>query len=216
VPADNLLAVGNTPVEAAALIEPFAIGLHAVRRAKVERRETVLVVGAGPIGLIVAAISKIYGAKVVVAETSEVRRSHAEDTLDLTVIDPSIKNMNARLSEIFGGTLPSTIIDATGNPAAMNNSINLVCHGGTIVFVGLHKGDIVIPNVDFHRKEITLMGSRNATYSDFELVQSLMTSGKISADIILNKSLSFSSLVDEFEPQIINNKHLIKAIVHFN
>lgn len=215
VPAENLLAVSNASSETAALIEPFSIGMHAVRRAKIEKGEAVLVVGAGPIGLGIAAISKINGAKVVVADTSSIRRMHAKDKLDLITVDPSSKSINLELSEIFGEALPSTIIDATGNPVAMNNSINFVCHGGTIVFVGLHKGNIVIPDSDFHKKEITLIGSRNATHSDFKQVQDLMTSGQINADIMLNKFLSFSSLAKDFESKIINDKNLIKAVVHF-
>lgn len=215
VPQDNLLAVDDVAPEAAALIEPFAISAHAVRRAAVMPDEQVLVVGAGPIGLGVAAIAAAAGAQVVVADTSEQRRTHVAQQLGLATINPLDEDFDATLRAQFGGRLAAKVIDATGSPAAMNGAVKLIRHGGTIVFVGLHKGDLVIPDTEFHKKETTLMGSRNATRADFDKVRALMANGQLRADMMLNRHYDFSTLAETFEPEVINNRELIKGVIHF-
>ncbi|ORM61718.1 galactonate oxidoreductase [Pantoea rodasii] len=215
VPASNLLAVDDVAPEAAALIEPFAISAHAVRRAAVAADEQVLVVGAGPIGLGVAAIAASAGARVVVADTSEPRRAHVAEKLGLATINPMAEDFEASLRAEFSGRLAAKVIDATGSPAAMNGAVKLIRHGGTIVFVGLHKGDLVIPDIEFHKREATLMGSRNATREDFAKVSELMASGLLRADIMLNRHYAFSTLVETFESEVINNRELIKGVIHF-
>ena len=215
VPTSNLLAVDEVDPEAAALIEPFAISAHAVRRAAVTADEQVLVVGAGPIGLGVAAIAAAAGANVVVADTSEQRRAHVAQKLGLATVNPLDADFETQLRAEFGGRLPAKVIDATGSPAAMNGAVKLIRHGGTIVFVGLHKGDLVIPDIEFHKKETTLLGSRNATLEDFAKVGELMANGQLRADMMLNRHYDFSTLADRFEADVINNRELIKGVIHF-
>lgn len=215
VPVSNLLDVTGVDPEAAALIEPFAISAHAVRRAAVHPDESVLVVGAGPIGLGVAAIANAAGARVVVADTSAFRRDHVVQNLALPALDAAASDFEQQLRAQFSGRLPGKVIDATGNPTAMNNTVSLIAHGGSIVFVGLHKGDIQIPDTEFHKKETTLMGSRNATQQDFEKVAQLMAAGKISAGMMLNQRFAFADLADRFESEVINNRELIKGVIHF-
>lgn len=215
VPTSNLLAVDEVDPEAAALIEPFAISAHAVRRSAVTADEQVLVVGAGPIGLGVAAIAAAAGANVVVADTSEQRRAHVAQKLGLATVNPLDADFEAQLRTEFGGRLPAKVIDATGSPAAMNGAVKLIRHGGTIVFVGLHKGDLVIPDIEFHKKETTLLGSRNATLEDFAKVGELMANGQLRADMMLNRHYDFSTLAERFEADVINNRELIKGVIHF-
>ncbi|WP_130832533.1 zinc-binding alcohol dehydrogenase family protein [[Erwinia] mediterraneensis] len=216
VPVANLLAVDDLEPETAALTEPFAISAHAVRRAAVSADDAVLVVGAGPIGLGVAAIAAAAGAQVVVADTSAVRRAQVAEKLALTALDPADAQFTTALRQQFNGQLAAKVIDATGNPQAMNNAVNLLRHGGSIVFVGLHKGDLVIPDSEFHKKETTLMGSRNATREDFDHVRALMSSGQLRADMMLNQRFAFSTLAETFEPQVINNPQLIKGVIDFS
>lgn len=215
VPVKNLLSAEGIDPDAAALIEPFAISAHAVRRAAPEVGSSLLVVGAGPIGLGVAAIAHASGARVVVADTSAFRREHVEQNLGLPALDAAAEDFPQRLRDGFNGQLPVTVIDATDNAAAMNGAVRLMAHGGTLVFVGLHKGDLQIPDPEFHKKETTLMGSRNATRQDFERVASLMAEGKITAEMMLNERFAFAELAEIFEQQVINNRGLIKGVIRF-
>ncbi|CAG77278.1 putative zinc-binding dehydrogenase [Pectobacterium atrosepticum SCRI1043] len=215
VPTTNLLLAEGIDPQAAALIEPYAISAHAVRRAKVLQGEQVLVVGAGPIGLGAAAIAKAEGAHVVVADTSAARREHVIAHLGLSVVDPSAEDFEAQLRAEFGGSLAEKVIDATGNQHAMNNTINLIRHGGSIVFVGLFKGDLQFSDPEFHKKETTMMGSRNATPEDFAKVGHLMSEGKLTAEMMLTHRYPFSTLADIYERDVINNRELIKGVITF-
>jgi 2-desacetyl-2-hydroxyethyl bacteriochlorophyllide A dehydrogenase len=215
VPESNLIAVDDVDPVAAALIEPFAISAHAVRRAKVKPNDSVLVVGAGPIGLGVAAIAKADGAKVIVADTSEERRRHVEKELGVCALDAAASDFEQRLRDQFDGKLAQTVIDATGNQRAMNNAVNLIRHGGTIVFVGLFKGDLTISDPEFHKKETTMMGSRNATLEDFEKVGRLMSQGKLAAAMMLSHRFPFADLDRRYEQDVINNTSLLKGVIEF-
>lgn len=216
VPATNLLAVDGVDPISAALIEPFAISAHAVRRAALQAGEHVLVVGAGPIGLGVAAIAKADGAKVVVADTSPERRSHVENQLSVVTLDPSSSGFEQDLRQQFSGMLAAKVIDATGNQHAMNNTVNLIRHGGTIVFVGLFKGDLSFSDPEFHKKETTMMGSRNATTEDFAKVGRLMSEGKLSAEMMLTHKFNFHEVGNSYEKDVVNNRELLKGVIEFS
>ncbi|EGE0307670.1 galactonate oxidoreductase [Escherichia coli] len=215
VPVANILPADGIDPQAAALIEPFAISAHAVRRAAIAPGEQVLVVGAGPIGLGAAAIAKADGAQVVVADTSPARREHVATRLELPVLDPSAEDFDAQLRAQFGGSLAQKVIDATGNQHAMNNTVNLIRHGGTVVFVGLFKGELQFSDPEFHKKETTMMGSRNATPEDFAKVGRLMAEGKITADMMLTPRYPFATLAETYERDVINNRELIKGVITF-
>ncbi|KGQ24508.1 zinc-binding alcohol dehydrogenase family protein [Gallibacterium anatis] len=211
-PARNILAIDDQVDDiTAALIEPFAISAHAVRRAEIKAGDDVLIVGAGPIGLGAAAIAAADGANVAIADTSAERREHIKTQLKLPAFNP----IDEKVENFFNGKLPLIVIDATGNQKAMNNDVNLIRHGGRIVFVGLFKGDFSIHDPDFHKKETTLLGSRNATPEDFEKVQSLMAQGKLSASMMLTHTFKFDQLAEVFEEQVVNNKALIKSVVTY-
>ncbi|OBW98352.1 zinc-binding alcohol dehydrogenase family protein [Gallibacterium anatis] len=211
-PARNILAIDDQVDDiTAALIEPFAISAHAVRRAEIKAGDDVLIVGAGPIGLGAASIAAADGANVAIADTSAERREHIKTQLKLPAFNP----IDEKVENFFNGKLPLIVIDATGNQKAMNNDVNLIRHGGRIVFVGLFKGDFSIHDPDFHKKETTLLGSRNATPKDFEKVQSLMAQGKLSAAMMLTHTFKFDQLAEVFEEQVVNNKDLIKSVVTY-
>ncbi|SQI43159.1 L-threonine 3-dehydrogenase [Leminorella richardii] len=216
VPESNLLEVDDVDPISAALIEPFAISAHAVRRAALKQDEHVLVVGAGPIGLGVAAIAKADGAKVIVADTSPERRDHVTQQLGVAVIDPASETFDADLRSHFNGMLAAKVIDATGNQHAMNNTVNLIRHGGSIVFVGLFKGDLTFSDPEFHKKETTMMGSRNATKEDFIKVGRLMGEGKLSADMMLTHRFRFDDIGERYEQDVINNRQLLKGVIEFS
>jgi len=199
VPARNVLVTEGIDPDAAALIEPFAISAHAVRRAAIAPGEQVLVVGA----------------QVVIADVSPDRRDHVAQQLGLPALDPSAADFDAQLRAHFNGALAQKVIDATGNQRAMNNAVNLIRHGGSIIFVGLFKGELQFSDPDFHKKETTMMGSRNATAEDFTKVGRLMAEGKITARMMLTHRYSFTALAEIYEPQVINNRQLIKGVIHF-
>ena len=120
---DNLVPLPDEVSDSAgALVECFAIGAHAVRRAEIKAEQNVLVIGAGPIGLATAAIARAKGAHVVVADIDCQRRQHVVDHLAINVFDPTQEGFIAALSEVFGGELACVVLDATGNKGKLRLS----------------------------------------------------------------------------------------------
>lgn len=213
---DNLVELPeNVSNSEGALVECFAISAHAVRRAEIKPENNVVVIGAGPIGLAAAAIAKASGATVVVADVDKGRRDHVEAKLGVKALNPLEDSYVLALKDAFGGELACVLMDATGNKASMTRSVDLIRHGGKIVFVGLYIGDLVLDDPTFHKKETTLLSSRNATRVDFERVIELMAAGAISQDIMKNKDYDFFTFGNSYKQDVVENKELVKGVINF-
>ncbi|MCZ2720924.1 zinc-binding alcohol dehydrogenase family protein [Marinomonas sp. 15G1-11] len=217
VKASNVIPVpASVDPAAASLVECFAIGAHANRRADSKQNENILVVGAGPIGLGTAAIALANGANVVLADVSNERRAHAESVLGIKTLNPIEASYTDDLYDAFNNNLACTVMDATGNKASMSNSVNLIRHGGKIVFIGLYIGDLQLDDPTFHKKETTLIASRNATFEDFTKVIDLFESKKISEKIMVNQEFQFDTIGLDYENNVVKNKGLVKGVIRFD
>lgn len=180
VPASHLVPAPGLSDEALALVECQAIGAHAVRRARVEQEEFVVVVGAGPIGIGVLQVARSRGARVAMIDTNRERLALCREALGADAVWHALEDdVIAEIESYNDGALADVVFDATGNPQAMNRGFDFAGHGGRYVLVSVVKADITFSDPDFHRKELTLMGSRNATREDFETVTRMMASGDI-------------------------------------
>lgn len=179
LPAAKLHSSETLSYDALALVETLAIGAHAIDRASLGRGESVVVIGAGPIGLSVIQFALLRGARVYVIDRSSNRleaclRMYPEVTV-LTPGSPFAEQLN----EHTGGDLGDVVIDATGNLSSMGASLEYVGHAGRLVYVGLAQGEVTFNDPLFHRREMTLFGSRNALSKDFPAIISAMESGSI-------------------------------------
>ena len=152
-----------------AAVEFLAIGAHAVRRGAAKGRDRVLVVGAGPIGLGAALFAKLSGADVAVFDRDTERTEAARSIVGVTAMT-SDGDMSEAVNAATGGDGFDLVFDATGNQLAMEKGFDFVAHGGRYVLISVIKETVTFSDPDFHSKEITLFGSRNATSEDFERV----------------------------------------------
>lgn len=213
VPANKLHKSSRLPLEHLALVEMLTIGAHAVARARLDTQDRVVVVGAGPIGLSVAQFVKLAGIDPVVLEMDAQRRTFCSTFLGIDAcIDPG-QNVMEQLREVMHGCLPDVVFDATGNSISMHRSFELVASGGTLVFVGLIQGDISFFNPEFHRKEMTLMSSRNATANDFEYVIRMLESGKINLTPWITHRASFGDTIKVFPRWLNREEGVVKAMI---
>lgn len=180
LPAASLHPTPGLSLDATVLVETLAIGAHAVRRADPARGERALVVGGGPIGLGVATFLRARGVEPVLADVVPERRAFAGSWGGLRTIDPGT-DAPAAVRAAFEGVMPTLVMDATGNSASMHAAFGLAGHGGRIVFVGLFVGDVTFHDPDLHRRELTLLASRNATAVDMETVIAHVRSGAVDA-----------------------------------
>ncbi|CAN5726022.1 zinc-binding alcohol dehydrogenase family protein [soil metagenome] len=197
-----------------ALVEPLAIGAHCIWRAGVTADEFVLVIGAGPIGLGTMEFARIAGAKVIAMDINNDRLEFCTRELKVDyTINPVESDAVAVLSTITGGDMPTVIIDATGNLNAINSAFQCMAHGGRYVLVGLQKGNISFNHPEFHKRESTLMSSRNATRTDFEHVMNSMKKGLVKPTTYITHRVAFDAVKTDFESWLNPAAGVIKAMV---
>jgi 2-desacetyl-2-hydroxyethyl bacteriochlorophyllide A dehydrogenase len=214
VPAAALVHGQGLSYDELALVEPLAIGAHGVRRADVQPGEWVLVVGAGPIGLGVMEFARIAGGQVIALDVNEQRLAFCYEQLGVAhTINALAPDVAAQLAAITGGDMPTVVIDATGNLGAITGAFTYLAHGGRFVLVGLQKGDISFSHPEFHKREATLMSSRNATRQDFEHVISAMRRGLVEPTTYITHRTGFGELKDEFAQWLSPATGVIKAMV---
>lgn len=214
VPAYSLVHGEGLTYDELALVEPLAIGAHSIRRADVKAGEFVLVIGAGPIGLGIMEFARIAGAKVIAMDINASRLKFCNNRLNIDyTIDVSTENALERLSMITQGDMPSVVIDATGNLKAINDGFQYLAHGARYILVGLQKGDISLSHPEFHKREATLMSSRNATREDFQHVISSMKKGLVQPANYITHRVPFKSVKNEFKKWLDPTSGVIKAMI---
>ncbi len=213
VPSYALLHGNALSFDELALVEPLAIGAHAVRRAAVSPDEFVLVIGAGPIGLGTMEFARIAGGKVIALDINEGRLSFCKDKLHIPFVVNAKDDVMKILQEITNGDMPTVVIDATGSLAAINNAFQYLAHGGRYVLVGLQKEPLSFSHPEFHKREATLMSSRNATSIDFEHVMLNMKQGIVKPATYITHRTKFGSVKDEFASWLNPATGVIKAMV---
>jgi threonine dehydrogenase-like Zn-dependent dehydrogenase len=121
-----------------------------------------------------------------------------------------------KLMEITNGDLPTVVIDATGNLKAIETGFSYMAHGARYVLVGLQKEAVHFSHPEFHKKEATLMSSRNANKQDFAIVMESMKSGKINPANYITHRIAFDSLTQQFASLSVPENGVIKAMVELD
>jgi len=212
VPAANLLRAPGLSLDQCALVEFLAIGAHAVRRGAVTGDDRVLVVGAGPIGLGAALFARLSGASVAVLDRDAGRAAAAEAVAGVTGLAMDGAGPDA-LAAFTGREGFDVVLDATGSPGAMEAGFDHVAHGGRYVLVSVVKGSIAFSDPDFHRKELTLLGSRNATADDFERVIAAIRDGAVPSGRLITHRTDLRGAVADIPRWASEKAGLIKAVI---
>ncbi|MEI2399484.1 MULTISPECIES: zinc-binding alcohol dehydrogenase family protein [Paenibacillus] len=216
LPVGNLLKTDGLTLDQAAMLEPLAIGAHAVRRSGLGSGDQVLVIGAGPIGLGVMAMARYAGAQVIAMDVNDERLEFCKGWAQAEHTVSALREPKEQLSGLTEGNFLPYVIDSTGNISSMEGAFGLVGHGGTLTYVGLVKGDITFSDPDFHAREMTVQGSRNATREDFEQVIRAITDGYIEVDSYISHRCSFEDMTGQFESWLNPESKVIKALVELD
>lgn len=217
VPSYALVKSGGLSYDALALVEPFAIGAHGVRRAALQKGEFVLVIGAGPIGLGAMEFARIAGAAVIALDINERRLQFCKDHLKVPyTINANTDDVLAQLKEITKGDMPTVVIDATGSQKAINDALQYLAHGGRFILIGLQKEAISFSHPEFHKRESTLMSSRNATREDFIQVINSIKNGDIDPLIYITHRVKFEGFKEVFDIWMNAASGVIKAVIEFD
>lgn len=213
LPETNLIAADGLSADAAASVEFLAIGAHAVRRSGLKSAANVLVVGAGPIGLGAALFAVIAGGKVTIMDRDQKRLALASGVTGIVSTLAADDAAAANVSKLTDGNGFDFVFDATGNRGSMEKSFQYVAHGGNYVLVGLVKEAITFSDPEFHKREMTLFASRNATGQDFEHVMASIKSGKIPVSKLVTHRTSLANAPEMLPIWAKDKDGLIKAMI---
>jgi 2-desacetyl-2-hydroxyethyl bacteriochlorophyllide A dehydrogenase len=209
VPSQNLiLADGLSPLKAA-MVEFLAIGAHAVQRSEIGKDDHVLITGVGPIGIGVALFAQLKGAQVSLLDLDEKRLAMAMKDFGFNRGYQSIDDAIAATD----GEGFDAVFDASGHKGAIEAGFPAVAHGGSYILVSVVKEDITFSDPEFHKREMRLIGSRNALASDFDWVMSAIREKQIDTDALCSAVIGREELAERFVNLASDRGDLIKVIV---
>jgi len=216
VPVRKLHRSGSLSFEQLALVETLSIGAHAVSRAGLERGETVLVVGAGPIGLAVIQSAQLRGVRVLATDVNEARLEFCRRQMGVEHTFPADASAEHALGAATRGEMPTVVFEATGSPASMERSFGFAASGGRLVLVGLCSAKIAFSDPEFHRREMTLLSSRNATAADFDRVLSAVEAGTLDTRPWVTHRASLSDVCEALPTWARPDSGVLKAMVEID
>ena len=216
VPAHKLHVGNGLEYDQLALVEMLAIGCHAVNRSTPEKGENVLVIGCGPIGLTVVEFRKIHGCRTIMMDINQDRLDFAKNEMgvDATIQVQKDGSELEQLSELTDGNLCEVVFDATGNKFSMSRALEFVAFAGKLVYVGVTGEEVSFPHALMHRREMTIMSSRNALAEDFTQIIEMMKQGKINTDAWITHRTNMEKLAADFPTFLDPTSKVLKAVVH--
>ena len=197
-----------------ALVETLAIGCHAVDRAAPRGDDTVLVLGAGPIGLAVLEFAKLAGGRVIVADRVPSRLAFARERMGAaeTLLAGTPEETRAALDALGGPC--GVVIDATGSAASMSAALELCGFGGRLVYVGITQDTLSFPHAPvMHRRELSILASRNARSADFGRIIRLIEEGRIDTRPWITHQIPFADTIAAFPGLLDPAGGVIKAVI---
>jgi 2-desacetyl-2-hydroxyethyl bacteriochlorophyllide A dehydrogenase len=213
LPIDILIPAGDLSAEAIAMVEPLSIGAHCLRRANPKSDETILVIGCGPIGLGVLKQAELAGNPVIAMDVNPERLTFVREQLGIKKVVNALEKPLEKILAMNQQDLPTIVIDATGNKKAIETGIEYMAHGGKYVLVGLSKGDLTFNNPYIHKKETTLICSRNATLNDFLQVKKMLEQPTFPLSTYISQIVPFEEMIPLFDDWTNPNSTLIKTVI---
>jgi 2-desacetyl-2-hydroxyethyl bacteriochlorophyllide A dehydrogenase len=213
LPEAFVCSADGVTLDQAAMIEFLAIGAHAVERAAIEPGSRVLVAGAGPIGIAAGLFAMLQGASVTALDSRQDRLDFCRDVLRVDNVVTSDQHAAERLQQLTHGDLFDVVFDATGNRHAMEAGFAYVGHAGSYVLLSVVNGNVAFSDPDFHRREMKLLGSRNATLSDFERVIQAMRDGAVPTHALNTHRATLTQFAEVLPTWMSPATGVIKAII---
>jgi 2-desacetyl-2-hydroxyethyl bacteriochlorophyllide A dehydrogenase len=187
VPREKVIPVDDMRQRDLALIEPIAVGFHAVRRSELAAGGTVVILGCGVIGLgaLLGAVRR--GARVIAVDLGVRKLDLARQLGAAETIDASSLDTIAEVKRLTGDDGPSVVIEAVGAEATFRQAIDLVGSCGRVVYIGYAKGPVSYDTKQFLLKEMDIRGSRGAQMQDFNDVIDYLKPRPEAGDLIVSR-----------------------------
>lgn len=199
-----------------AIIEPLAIGAHALRRAQTQDGDWIVIMGCGPIGLGIIQLAKFIGARVIALDINEHRLRVAQEKFQADAAFPPSVAAAEQIREVTNGAFANAVIDATGNRHAIEGALRYIRHGGSIVLVGLTREGLTFHHPDLHAKETSVLCSRNATVQDFGFAMKVLRQKRFNTEAYITRRTAFENIPREFPQWGLASSNDIKILTEWN
>jgi 2-desacetyl-2-hydroxyethyl bacteriochlorophyllide A dehydrogenase len=214
VPAERVFSVpDDMSPQVAAMCEPFSIGMQAVSRGAITADDRVVILGAGPIGLTILAIAKARGVSVLVSDLLDSRLELARSLGADVVVNGGTTDARQAVMDFTDGEGASVVVEATGSTRAMESTVDLVAFAGRIVLVGVTTKPVTFPGLDFTRKELTILGSRNNASQFDDAVRFVIEHPDVVQKLI-TQQFAFDDVAAAFEMADTQPEHVCKIVVN--
>ena len=180
-PREKLYPASLTPKELC-LVEPLAIGFHAVARGRVVANDTVAILGCGGVGLGAVAASSSRGARTICIDVDDEKLELARAAGGAQTINSARESLKDKLQEMTEGRGPDIVIEAVGTPDTFRTAVEQVSFTGRVVYIGYAKERVSYETRLFVQKELDVLGSRNSQPEDFRAVIRLLEERKFPVD----------------------------------
>ncbi|MBA8839075.1 zinc-binding alcohol dehydrogenase family protein [Ochrobactrum sp. RH2CCR150] len=211
LPAEKLILNDTLEPRHLALVEPLSVGFHAVARGRVEAGDTVAVLGCGMIGMGVLIGAVARGAKVIAIDPSAEKRELALQ-FGATHVLESGDDVVQKVMELTGDDGVDVAFEAVGLPITFTQAVDLACFAGRVVYVGYSKSPVTYQTQFFNLKELDIMGSRNATLTDFEAVVAHLEKLGADADKLISKVFPFEE-AEQALPYWDGDRNVLKIVI---
>ncbi|MGG0410009.1 zinc-binding alcohol dehydrogenase family protein [Peribacillus simplex] len=197
------------------LAEPYTIGAQAVWRGEVEEGETVLIQGAGPIGICILKMAKLQGASVMITDLSDERLEFAKESGADIIVHAGKEDVKKRVEEWTNGEGANVVIDAVCLPMTFELSFDVVSTAGRIVVLGFDERPSAVSQLPITKKEVSVKGSRLQT-DQFPKVVKLLNEGKLRHEGLVTHTFSLDDIQEAFNFVENHPEQVRKAIIVFN
>jgi 2-desacetyl-2-hydroxyethyl bacteriochlorophyllide A dehydrogenase len=211
VPGDVLLRLPDgLGLDHAALVEPTAVAVHDVRRAAIAAGEKVVVVGGGPIGVLISAVCRTLGADVLLLEVSAERRATAT-TAGLHVIDPTQTDPVAFINDWTSNAGADVAFEVSGSADGVDTATRVLAVRGRLIMVAIHSARREVDLFRVFWRELVIVGARVYQRSDFETAIQLLHDGDIPTEALISRVVPLDDVADAFDA--LTRGSVVKVLV---
>ena len=218
MPLERIYDGRGLPPKTLALVEPFCISYHIIKRLQVTEKDTVLVLGAGTIGVLAAIAAKTLGAEVTICDIAAGKLNYAKETFDIphTILNTDHDSFINAVKELTDGNGYDVTIDAAGSPGTFMDCIQAMAYGGRLGLSGYSK--LNLNDFDYsciQKKELSILGARNAVKQEFEEVLDLFINNNIPVEKIITNEYDWLDAPRAFAEFDQNAGNMLKVILNF-
>lgn len=214
MPIERLYRGEGLSARKLALVEPFCIGYHGIKRACVKEKEKVLVIGAGTIGVTAAISAKLMGAEVHICDVAEEKLDYARAFgFERYLVNDG--HLQEKALDATDGRGYDVVAEAVGLPQTFQDAIDAVAFAGRVIQIGVGKKNLDFNFTMLQKKELAVYGSRNAVKEDFLEVIQLFQKKEVPFEKLITDVFPFSQAEEAFRQFDKNGNHMLKVMIEF-